>query len=113
LRQAGKTLLASAVHNATPVTVTAGGDITLQLEEPNDIHEQAFEAGRADVLTVLGEWFSGVQRIHLRSPHRSGAAPTPRRVTDQDIRTERLAALRKRDPLLDAAIDALDLDVAD
>jgi hypothetical protein len=29
------------------------------------------------------------------------------------VRAERVAALRKREPLLDAAIEALDLDVAD
>jgi hypothetical protein len=29
------------------------------------------------------------------------------------IRAERIAALKKRDPVLGAAIDALDLDVAD
>jgi hypothetical protein len=29
------------------------------------------------------------------------------------VRAERVATLRKREPLLDAAIEALDLDVAD
>jgi hypothetical protein len=29
------------------------------------------------------------------------------------VRSERIAALRKKDPVLDAAIDALDLDLAD
>jgi hypothetical protein len=29
------------------------------------------------------------------------------------VRADRMAALRKKDPLLDAAIDALDLDLAE
>jgi hypothetical protein len=29
------------------------------------------------------------------------------------VRTERLTAMRRRDPVLDSAIDALDLDLAD
>jgi hypothetical protein len=29
------------------------------------------------------------------------------------VRSERIASLRKQDPVLDAAIDALDLDLAD
>ena len=36
-----------------------------------------------------------------------------KRLTDDMLRQERLASLRKRDPLLGAAIDALDLDVVD
>jgi hypothetical protein len=43
----------------------------------------------------------------------SAANEPQKRMTDQDVRNERLAALRKRDPVLGAAIDALDLDVAD
>jgi hypothetical protein len=32
-------------------------------------------------------------------------------MTVESVRSDTLAALRKRDPLLDAAIDALDLDL--
>ena len=35
------------------------------------------------------------------------------RLTDEMVRSERLTALRRRDPVLGAAIDALDLDLAD
>jgi len=34
-------------------------------------------------------------------------------LTDAMVRSERIASLRKQDPVLDAAIDALDLDLAD
>ena len=37
----------------------------------------------------------------------------PKRLTDEMVRAERIAALKKRDPVLSAAIDALDLEVAD
>jgi hypothetical protein len=37
----------------------------------------------------------------------------PKRLTDEMVRNERLSALRKSDPLLGAAIEALDLDVID
>jgi hypothetical protein len=52
-----------------------------------------------------------VQRVAVRAAA-AGAAP-PVRLTDEMARTERLAAMRRRDPVLDAAIDALDLDLAD
>jgi hypothetical protein len=41
------------------------------------------------------------------------ADQTPRRVTEESVRSERLAMLRKRDPSLDIAVDALDLELLD
>jgi hypothetical protein len=52
-----------------------------------------------------------VQRVLVRAPDSPTAPPT--RLTDEMVRAERIAALRKKDPVLDAAIDALDLDLAD
>jgi hypothetical protein len=34
-------------------------------------------------------------------------------VTEEEIRAQRIASLRKRDPVLGAAIDALDLELLD
>ena len=113
LRTAGKTILASALEHATPVAVTARGELTIQLDQPNDFLRQAIEAGRADVVGVLREWFAGITRLQLLREEGSVAAPAPKRLTDEMVRTERLTALRKSDPLLGAAIDALDLDVLD
>jgi len=50
--------------------------------------------------------------LTLLRDEKAAAAP-PKRLTDEMVRAERVAALRKREPLLDAAIEALDLDVAD
>jgi DNA polymerase III subunit gamma/tau len=113
LRADRKTILASAMEHATPVAVTARGELTVQFDQPNDFLRQAFEAGRADLLAVLGEWFSGVTRVQL---YRENDAPPdlpPKRLTDEMVRNERLSALSKSDPLLGAAIEALDLDVVD
>ena len=60
---------------------------------------------------MLREWFPAVQRIVVRAAEGGGAPPA--RLTDEMVRAERLATLRKKDPVLDAAIDALDLDIAD
>jgi hypothetical protein len=90
--------------------VSAKGDVTLRLDEPNEFHAQAIAEKGAEVVKVLGEWFSGVARVAVAAGESAG---TPRRLTDEMIRNERLAALRKRDPVLGAAIDALDLDVVD
>jgi DNA polymerase III subunit gamma/tau len=111
LRAAGKPLLATALEHSSPVAVTARGDVTIELNEPNDFFERAVVDGARDVVAALREWFAGVERVQLRRDERVASAP--RRLTDEMVRAERLASLGKRDPVLRAAIDALDLDVAD
>jgi DNA polymerase-3 subunit gamma/tau len=108
----GKPVLASALSHASPAAVSASGLVTIELDESNDIFAHAITSAKAEILGVLREWFPAVERIDLR---RDDSAPTkrPERVTDEMIRAERVASLRKRDPVLNAAIEALDLDVAD
>ena len=73
--------------------------------------EQALESVKAELLPLLQQWFAGVLRVSVRAA--GGSAPPPTRLTDEMVRSERLTALRRRDPVLGAAIDALDLDLAD
>ena len=113
VRAAGKPLLATALQHASPVSVTAHGDVTIALDEPNDIYVRAVMDARADVAAILREWFAGVERVQLRRDESVAPAAPPKRLTDDMVRAERLAALRKRDPVLAAAIDALDLEVVD
>ena len=109
--RATKPMLATALSHATPAAVTANG-VTIELDEPNDIYAHAIHTGRAEILVALRERFVGVERVDLRRDEQVVAAP-PKRLTDEMVRAERVAALRRREPLLDAAIEALDLDVAD
>ena len=111
IRSAGKSVAATALEHAPPAAVNARGDVTLALDEANPIYEQAIDAAKADVIAALRRWFPGVQRLVVRAP--AGATAPPARLTDEMVRSERIAALRKKDPVLDAAIDALDLDLAD
>jgi DNA polymerase-3 subunit gamma/tau len=111
LRAAGKSVAATALEHATPIAVTARGDVTIALDEANPIYEQALDTVKGDLTALLREWFGGVQRVAVRAAQ--GGSTPPARLTDEMVRTERLAALRRRDPVLGAAIDALDLDVAD
>jgi DNA polymerase-3 subunit gamma/tau len=111
-RSEGKRVLASALEHALPVAVTAAGDLTIELDEPNEFLARAVESGKSDITATLRQWFPAVKTVRLRQdPERAAVAPT--RVTNEMVRTDRLNALRKRDPILGAAIDALDLDVVD
>jgi DNA polymerase-3 subunit gamma/tau len=105
--------LGSALMKASPVAVNARGEVTLELDEPDEIAEQAITSGAADVTAVLARYFDGITRIRLtapRAPTAEAAAP-PRRLTAEEVRAERIAILRRRDPTLAAAIDALDLEL--
>jgi DNA polymerase-3 subunit gamma/tau len=111
LRAVGKSVAATALEHAPPVAVSAGGDVTLALDDANPIYEQALDAVKGDLAPLLRRWFDGVQSVSVRAS--AGGAPPLQRLTDEMVRTERLATLRRRDPVLGAAIDALDLDLAD
>ncbi|HEX8943048.1 MAG TPA: DNA polymerase III subunit gamma/tau [Gemmatimonadaceae bacterium] len=108
----GKPMLASALEHASPVAVTVNGVVTIELDESNDIFAHAITTGRAEIAGALSEWFSGIERVELRRDEAVATAP-PKRLTDDMVRAERIASLKKRDPVLRAAIDALDLDVVD
>jgi DNA polymerase-3 subunit gamma/tau len=111
VRAAGKGVAATALEHAAPASVTARGDVTIALDEANPIYEQALESVKGEVAGILSRWFGGVQRVVIRPAE--GASTPPTRLTDEMVRGERLSALRRRDPVLGAAIDALDLDLAD
>ena len=111
LRGIGKNMGATALSRAEPVAVSASGDVTIALDEPNPIYEQALEALKVDIATLIGREFGGVRRILVRAS--TGVSAPQARLTDEMVRAERLTAMRARDPVLDRAVDALDLDLAD
>lgn len=113
LRARGKSqMIITAVESSAPVAITAKGDLTIKLDDPNDFQLRAISEASADILAVLRDWFAGVERIVV---HREDEKPAtkPQRVTDEMVRTERLNTLRRKDPLLNTAIDVLDLEIAD
>jgi hypothetical protein len=104
--------LASALEKAEPTAVNARGEVTLTLEPPDEIAEQAIVAGADEVTKAIGLYFDGITRVRLAT-RRDTAEPAgaPRRYTAEEVRAERIAILRRRDPTLAAAIDALDLEL--
>ncbi|HWJ23835.1 MAG TPA: DNA polymerase III subunit gamma/tau [Gemmatimonadaceae bacterium] len=115
LREAGKGVLGTALEAASPVAVSGQGAVLIEFDEPNDIYERAFETARDTLLAILRRLFGGgVTRVALRKSDRAQAASAPKeRLTSESVKAERLALLRRRDPVLDAAIEALDLELLD
>ncbi len=115
VRASGKALLAAALEASAPDAITRNGELAIKLDEPNDFHAKAIEQAAADVLAILGEWFAGIERVTLRRPGVTGQGDVerPKRVTDEMVKSERLNGLRRKDTTLQAAIDVLDLEVAE
>ncbi len=111
IRATGKSVAATALEHAAPLAVDARGEVTIGLDEANLIYEQALDTVKGELLSLLRQWFGGVHRVRVRAA--DAAATPPARLTDAMARTERLTALRRRDAVLGAAIDALDLELAD
>ena len=106
-------MLAAALESSAPQAITKAGDLTVRLDEPNDFHAKAIDQDSAFMLATLGEWFSGVSRIVVQRAEGAKATEKQGRITDDMVKTQRLNSLRKKDASLDAAIEVLDLDVAD
>ena len=112
VKSEGRAMLAAALANTTPVGVSAQGVITIQLDQADEIRSQALESGRHDILGAVRSIFDGVERVIVRAAEVASSGP-PKRITDESVRTDRVTSLRKRDPVLGAAVDALDLELLD
>lgn len=110
LRAAGRGVLAALLMETLPVTVTANGSVTLEADDGTTA--EGLENGREEVLSAVRGLFPGVARILVRHDARATGAPM-QRLTVEGVREERVAALRRRDPTLAAAIETLDLELLD
>jgi hypothetical protein len=109
VRAANRLVLASALEHAMPVAVSVTGTVTLEVEDP--AAGPMLESGGSEIVAALRAMFAGVERIVLTGSEQS--AGPPRRLTHETVRDEQVASMRKRDPVLGAAIDALDLELLD
>jgi hypothetical protein len=106
-------LLGAALEASAPHAITRAGDLTIKLDEPNDFHARAIEQDTAAILGALRDWFAGIARIVLYRDEEPKSQGKQQRLTDEIVKAERLNGLRRKDPLLGAAIDVLDLEIAD
>jgi DNA polymerase-3 subunit gamma/tau len=103
--------VATLLEQALPVGTTVSGSLALQVEAP--AVQEAFAAKSTEALAAMTPWLAGLQKITVRLAGDSQVGVPAPRMTVETVRTETLAALRRRDPVLGAAIDSLDLDLID
>ena len=107
----------SKMVTATMVPVSSREDGLAQLEAgtidafANDrVLLVGLAAKAKELSTAMSQHIAGLTRVQLLPPD-SAKDNSPRRMTAESIKSETLVALRKRDPVLAAAIDELDLDL--
>jgi DNA polymerase III subunit gamma/tau len=101
--------VATLLEQSLPVSTNANGVLVLQVEAP--AVQEGLAAKMTETITVMSGWLAGLQKLTVRLAGDSVATGPAPRMTVETVRSETLAALRKRDPVLNAAIDALDLDL--
>ncbi len=101
-------LVGSLLEHAIPTAVTSGGLVSLQIEDLGAFENLATKS--KELTAALAAHVIGLTRIQLLPPGAAKEAE-PRRMTAESIKSESLLALRRRDPVLAAAIDELDLDL--
>jgi DNA polymerase-3 subunit gamma/tau len=101
-------IVGTLVEKAIPTAVTSSGVVSLQIEDMGAFESLAAKA--KELSTAMSQHIAGLTRVQLLPPD-SAKDNSPRRMTAESIKSETLVALRKRDPVLAAAIDELDLDL--
>jgi DNA polymerase III subunit gamma/tau len=84
------------------------------LREPNQLFAERLEQEAPKVEEILSRSLGQPVRLRLVSNPPAGTPPqTPRRMSDSSIKADRLREFRAKDPALDTAADALDLEIVD
>lgn len=115
IRGGGRGMLAESVRRVRPTALDETGLLTLTHDPGDDTFSTAVDNGRDRLLEVISELVGPVRALRLQSDGVSGAAPASsgKRITAHDVRTATLDRLAQRDPLLAAAVKALDLELLD
>jgi DNA polymerase-3 subunit gamma/tau len=122
IKTAGRGMLAQAVARLVPASVSAHGSVALTYDPADDTFARAADGARSDILSALQSCFDGVTGVTVVSSVNASAsanaradAPrdTTKRLTAHDVQQQRTEQLSSKDPLLEAAVRALDLELLD
>jgi DNA polymerase-3 subunit gamma/tau len=106
--------LGEALAAGEPVALEAPW-LTLAMTEPNPLLADRLAEESVKVEEVLSRSLG--QAIRLRVSQgpagESAPIPKPRRISESSLKAERLREFRAKDPALDTAADALDLEIVD
>ncbi|PYP14887.1 MAG: DNA polymerase III subunit gamma/tau [Gemmatimonadetes bacterium] len=107
-----KSPMLGALLQATEIAGVEGNTLAIRLLDTNPVHVEGIERQRDALALLVGRYAADPVRIKLEGAARGDRpAPRPSRMTEEGVRADRLTALRAKDPSLNTAIDALDLEL--
>jgi DNA polymerase III subunit gamma/tau len=110
-----KSPILGALLQVTEVADVDAGAVTIRLLDTNPVHAEGLERQRDALSQLVARYCTGPVRIRQEGAgggaSRDRSAPRPARLTEEGARAERLKTLRAQDPSLNAAVDALDLEL--
>jgi hypothetical protein len=103
---------------ALAATTPTGLDLpwlTVELREPNPLFAERLQEQARVVEEALQQALGTPARLRVveGATDSAPAAPLPRRLSEASLKSDRLRAFRAKDPSLDTAADALDLEIVD
>jgi DNA polymerase-3 subunit gamma/tau len=115
VKRGGRGMVAQAVQRLVPLEVLPTGMLVLGYAAIDDTFAKAAESARGDVLAAIQAGVEGVTGFTLRldRPPAAGTAKTTKRLTAAVVQQQRLDELVAQNPLLNAAVKALDLELLD
>jgi hypothetical protein len=90
-----------------------GSSLPLVLAESNPLFAERIQAQAGVVEEVVQRYTGRALRIRVTMAEGEEAAPKARPITESSLRADRLRSFRAKDPALDTAADALDLEIVD
>lgn len=105
--------LGEALAATTPASLELPW-LTVELAEANPLFAERLQAQSRAVEEVLERALGQPARLRVvEAAAPAGTATPPRKVTDASLKADRLRGFRSKDPSLDTAADALDLEIVD
>jgi DNA polymerase-3 subunit gamma/tau len=87
--------------------------LSVVMKEPNQLFAERLEQEAPKVEEILTRTLGQPVRLRVTMAVPEGGAPVKRRISDASIKADRLREFRSKDPTLDSAADALDLEIVD
>ncbi len=109
LKAQGRGMLAALLSRVQPTAVTASGLLTLECDDPGEF--PVVNDGLAQVTEALREVLPSITKVQVKPPPDGMPAAPRERLTTEGVKQERVKSLQKEDPILGAAVQALDLEL--
>ena len=104
--------LGEALAASDPATIEPPW-LTVTMSQPNPLFADRLHEEAGKVEEVLSRSLGEPIRLRVTSVPPPGGPAKPRRMSDSSLKAERLREFRSKDPALDTAADALDLEIVD